>query len=849
MKNGFIYTKENTREISFPLGGIGTGSVGLGGNGKLIDFEIRNNPNKGSDRGYTGFFVKAVDKNNNVYAKALLGDTYKELVGRLAGKACESGYGFGPGNNGMGLPHFENVEFEGKFPVATVTFSDKNFPGEVKLTAFNPFIPLDAYNSSLPGAFFKIEFNNPTDTEIEYSVVFAMHNPNNGCSFEKTDKGSMLYHFPTDVKTDEVEYFDETIITDRTENVYYQESWYRGQWMDSITSFWNDFTALTPVKNRSYEDKKPEFSDIQVVNKVGAKQSKCVKFVYTWNCPNRINDWNKLPEGAETHKSWKNYYSTVFATSKDSAKYSIEKFDELLNKTEKFKDALYNSTLPSVVIEAAAANLAVLKSPTVLRLEDGRFYGWEGVGQTAGSCEGSCDHVWNYAYALCFLFPELERSMRELEFEHSLCDNGWLMFRLSLPLDEKRTVFTFPCVDGQMGTLIKCYRDFKISGDIEWLKKYWESIKKVAYYPTMADKETSWDVNKDGVLEGRQHHTLDMEIFGPSGWLQSMYMAGMSAAAEMAKVLGDETAEKDFLDIYKKGRKWCEENLFNGEYFIHKLDLTDKSVLEEFNCVDRYWNEETGEIKYQIGEGCEIDQVLGCWHAALCGLGDIFDKDMVKSALKSIYKYNYKPVMRDFANMWRVFCLDGEAGVVMCEYPKHVNKPKIPIPYESECMTGFEYQAAEHMISVGMVKEGLEIVSAVRNRYDGAKRNPWNEIECGSNYARSMASFGLLPVFARLEYDMYNGKLGFNPIREKGEKFSTFFSMAEGWGTLYSDDESAKITVIMGSLTLKELSLPAFKNKKAEVFIDGKKINFTQNGETISFEKITAKENIEVKSV
>ena len=155
-------------------------------------------------------------------------------------------------------------------------------------------------------------------------------------------------------------------------------------------------------------------------------------------------------------------------------------------------------------------------------------------------------------------------------------------------------------------------------------------------------------MNKDGVLEGRQHHTLDMELFGPSSWLEGMYLAALKAAAEMAEHLGEPDKADEYLEIFEKGKKWVKENLFNGKYFIQKVDLGNKEYADHFNA-PQYWNEERNELKYQIGEGCEIDQVLGQWHANLLGLGEIFDKDQLRSALQSIYKNNFK-CMRDFTN-------------------------------------------------------------------------------------------------------------------------------------------------------------------------------------------------------
>ncbi len=57
--NYFTYTGNRTQEISFPLGGIGTGSIGLAGNARLIDWEIANLPNKGSVNGFSHFAIKA----------------------------------------------------------------------------------------------------------------------------------------------------------------------------------------------------------------------------------------------------------------------------------------------------------------------------------------------------------------------------------------------------------------------------------------------------------------------------------------------------------------------------------------------------------------------------------------------------------------------------------------------------------------------------------------------------------------------------------------------------------------------------------------------------------------------
>ena len=325
-----------------------------------------------------------------------------------------------------------------------------------------------------------------------------------------------------------------------------------------------------------------------------------------------------------------------------------------------------------------------------------------------------------------------------------------------------------------------------------------------------------------------------MELFGPSSWLQGMYLAALKAASEMADFLGDTEKAKEYLDIFEKGYQWTKENLFNGSYFIQKIDLTAKSYTEHFNCPN-YWNDEKQQLKYQIGEGSSIDQLLGQWHSNLCGLGDIFDKEQRQTALQSMMANNYKPSMRDVANKWRVFVLNDEGGSIMCDYPEGSHEPIIPIPYCTECMTGFEYAFAGLLISEGYISEGLNVVRAVRDRYDGKKRNPWNEIECGSNYARAMASFSLLPIFSGFTYDLPHKHIGFAPLLP-GD-FKCFFSVGTGWGDYVQTNKECRIVLAEGSLTLNTFSLGC-ASAVQKVYVDGKEIGFTLDGNQILFQEV-----------
>lgn len=170
-----IYTGDFTKEISFPLGGIGTGSIGLSGSGRFIDREIYNLPNKGSLNGYSHFAIKAV-KDGKATTYILNGDIQKDVVGQYS-KTKFGGYGFGPSSKTLcGFPHFRNTSFMGEFPIAELTFNDINFPGDITKTAFNPFIPNDEDNSGIPVAFFESEVNNTSTEYIEYPFALSVEN-------------------------------------------------------------------------------------------------------------------------------------------------------------------------------------------------------------------------------------------------------------------------------------------------------------------------------------------------------------------------------------------------------------------------------------------------------------------------------------------------------------------------------------------------------------------------------------------------------------------------------------------------------------------------------------------------
>ncbi len=796
------YRNRKAAAVAFPIGGIGAGSIGLAGNGTLVDFEICNRPNRESINGFSGFAVRTEEEGRVTDLRFLRGDTLRDFMGGMHTGDHSWGFGHGPSRaTYAGMKHFRDTVFSDRFPIAEVSLRDPDFPGAVHLSAWNPFIPSNDRDSSLPVAFFDFTVRNTAAHPLTYTFAFLMRNPFGApvtIHSTRDKEGLRLTIRSVCRDPDAPGYGEMTLLTDAAHSAC-QTHLLRGGWFDSLEAFVSDFSRPGDLQDRTYADPATDDSDICVLTaSCTAAPGECadLHFILTWYVPNCVKYWDR--SGAEP-PVWKNYYATLYGSSDEIASDCCRRRATLLRYTERFGRALRASTLPAPVKEAVCDNLAILKSSACLRLTDGTFYGWEGVARTAGSCEGTCQHVWNYAYALPYLFPALERSVRTAELTCSLESSGLLHFRLMLPPGSTRQNFR-ACVDGQMGTVMKCYREWKISGDTAWLKSLWPRIRCCIEYAWSPENPDRWDPDRTGVISGRQHHTLDMELFGVHAWLSGFYICALNAGAEMAAALGEEHLADQYRNLARKGAQRLEQT-FNGDYYEQELNLTDASVLSPYGDADQvYLDRESGEIKYQIGKGCEIDQVLAAWHADLMGLPPVFDPEHRAQALRSIFRNNFLS-MRQLNNPCRVFACDDECGTVMCSFAPG-NKPRIPIPYAEEVMTGFEYAFACNLLQCGMEEEAVTAVRAVRARYDGERRNPYAEIECGASYARAMASFSLLHAYSGYVPDLTQGALRFSPLRNG----TWFFAADRVWGTVQKADDRFVLRILYGHIALRRLT-------------------------------------------
>ncbi len=498
---------------------------------------------------------------------------------------------------------------------------------------------------------------------------------------------------------------------------------------------------------------------------LGAGEEKRVSFAVTWRFANLKDNGH--------------FYATRFRDAAEVAGYLGENLDRLAGQTRRWHAAYYDSTLPHWLLDRIHSTVSTLATSTCQWWANGRFWAYEGV----RCCHGTCGHVWNYEHAMARLFPSLERSVREMQdfsaeagFE---AETGRIRFRGNWP--------DFWCGDAQTGYILKAYREHQVSADHAFLKRNWPAVRKAIEYLFVQD------ANDDGLIEGEQHNTYDINFYGPNPMIGSLYLGALRAAEEMARELG----ENDFADrcraVFESGKKLSVERLFNSEYLVQIVDLKEHP-------------------KHQHGDGCLSDQLFGQGWAHQVGLGYVYPEPAVRSALQAIWKYNWTPDIRaqnEAHPPQRWFAYNGEAGLFTCTWPKSRHLGPESVMYRDEVWTGIEYQVAGHMAWEGMVTEALAICRGVHERYHPAKHNPFNEIECGDHYARGMASWSVLTALCGFEYHGPRGHFGFAPRLDPGD-FRAPFTAAEGWGTLAQNRgdsaQTNRIEVKWGQVPIKTLA-------------------------------------------
>jgi len=797
------YDQNHLARVALPLGGIGTGTVSLGGRGDLRDWEIVNRPAKGFTPKFSFFAL---------YAKAAGSPPITRCLEGILEPPYEGFKGSETPNHG--LPRFRKCTFHAAYPLGQVCLSDRDVPLDIRIEGFNPLVPADADASSIPAGVLRFVLINKTPTSVAASVCGSIQNfigfdGNSGRSLRNINEfrgdaaagiqGVLLRSEGVDPASEQ--WGTIALATTAVTGVTHRTTWLKPHWGNSfLVDFWDDFSTDGKLENRDQAGVDDPQASLAVSVKVPPRGKKTITFLLTWHFPNR-QTWTPI-NPSEGHNGSHgqgqaacgesctcgqkqadpnrvgNFYCLQYRDAWDAAARTAGNLEKLEADTVKFVRAFCDSDLPEVVKEAALFNVSTLRTQTCFRITDGgRLYGFEGCCDESGCCHGSCTHVWNYEHATGFLFGGLSVSMREVEFLLSTRDNGMTEFRAFLPHGAGH--WDLAAADGQMGSLMRLYRDWQLSGNEAMLRRLWPNARKAMEFCWIPG---GWDGDRDGVMEGCQHNTMDVEYFGPNGQMSGWYLGALRAVEEMARHMGDAAFADTCRDLFNRGQAWVDANLFNGEFYEQQIrGVADASAIAPGLRHESSGAQDLSKPDFQLGKACLVDQLVGQYTAHICGLGYLLDRAHVRKTLASIMKYNFrKDFFGHFNNMWS-FVLNDESGLLMATYPR-LPRPRSPFPCYNEVMTGFEYAAAIGMLQEGMTGEGLKCIAAIRARYDGRRRNPFDEAECGHHYARAMASWAAVLALSGFRYSGVRKTMEF--AAHRGKKTSKmFWSNGYAWGT------------------------------------------------------------------
>jgi len=832
-------------KVAMPLGGIGTGTVSIDGRGKLVDWEIMNqgamgfspyfNEHWAATRVAPFFAIRTKTANGTIDARM--------LEGAIPSTKLEGDWGSDELNSTF--PRFNSSKMEAAYPIAKVHLIDDTMPVKVSFKAFNPLIPGKTDDSSIPVAILEYRIENPSSTPVEVTIAGTVPNyigfdghknriKKNQNSYRNQKGLKGIFMTTQSADTLDSRWGSMALSTAAIGEVSYRTSWHPDLlWNGSVIEFWDDLKddgvlkqhkGVKVTESNNYNmliEHKGEIKDRSVPASVAIKvilqpgESKNIPFMISWYFPTRIS-WEGQPNWAQ--KPMTNYYANNYSDAWNVAEKVSTRYDELKEKTETFVIAFLSQDVPSSIKEASLSNLANLRSQTVFRTEEGYTYGWEGQGSVYGTAlnpkgmrggwgPGTCTHVWNYESTIPFTFGDVAMSMREVEFLIGTdLKTGKMAHRIRLPKTENQGIGA--AADGQLGTIIKMYREWQLSGDTKKLKTLYPYVKRALQFVW---EDSKWDINKNGIIEGVHHNTMDVNYIGPNPEMGTWYLCALRAGEEMAKVMKDKTFAKECRTLFESGSQWMDENMFNGEYYIQLLP-------EPRN--------------FQVGEAVLVHQMVGQQMAHICGLGYLLNPENVKKALQSVMKYNYRTNWDQHLSTFRSYITGDEAGLVNAYYPEGKREAR-PFPYFSEPWTGLEYHTAAGMIFENMETDGEKVVASVRDRYNGHNRNPFNEGEFGHRYARAMSSWSTLIAYTRFHYQK-DIKL----MNIRAEKGTYYWSNGYAYGAInvekLEDNFIATVTVLAGELELKTIQF-INPDTKEENTVKSRKTVLIKEGKSIVF--------------
>ena len=824
-------TSTDAPHLALPLGGIGTGNVAICSDGSLRQWQLHNVGNHAGALPGSFFAIRAtrieppLDVVRILQAGTIPESTETPLVtDDVAPSWLRELLAEHPGVTATAMSD--------TYPFARLRYLDEALPVAVSLEAFTPLVPLDAETSSLPVAMltFRIENTDPFPVHgvlgatLQNAVGWDGVSPIDGVEGAgyggNTNRVARRDGWTTVVLENHALAEDapgggQLVLAADDPRAPVFAQWRRPEEFltflrsrglaDGASRLEGSPTTADPQHDAPRAAIGPSAPGSTWNAGLGVRfdlepgETRAVRVAILWSFPNRFVDFEQFgpprPEWGSSRFWLGNRYAVVHGDAQDVQRRVAREWHELREASLAWPAMLEASSLDGQATRHLAAQVSLVRSPTCFQSADGRFLGFEGVrgastvmwaGDVGGSCPLNCTHVWNYEQALARTFPELERSMRETELEIMQAPEGYVPHRLIAPVylrqlwGEPIGGPMQPALDGMLGTVLKTYREVRCGAGLEWLERYWPHITRL-----LDHVETGWATDGSGMLTGVQPSTHDIDLCGLNTFMGTLWLAALRAAEEMARLVGDDARAGRSRDLFECASTAYDEALWNGEYYVQRLLPGDHT---DFQWVD----------------GCLSDQLVGQWWAHQLDLGHLLPADHLRTALQAIVEHNFRADFHDFEHPYRVYADGDDAGLVLCTWPRG-GRPDVPTRYADEVWTGVEYQVAAHCIWEGLHEEGLRIARAVWDRYDGGRRNPYNEIECGDHYVRAMAGWSVLEALAGLRHDAHRASL---ELRHPGSDGTSLpFLASEGFGLLAADGDAIRLECTGGGLTLRELTV------------------------------------------
>ncbi len=480
--------------IGMPIGGITTGQLYIGGDGRLWLWDIFNLPPSAEARNSSGPHYAAPQKPSSPLAQGFALRVQSDSGTQVAT---------------LDRQGFAEIVFRGQYPVAFVEYRDGTKPIDVDLTAYSPFVPLELESSSLPATIFEFRVRNKTAEKLVVELAGWLENAvclASGRAGEVLRSNELVRGYELSLLTcsargvpradpqakpyvaeDQPDFGTLALALIEGEGDVFGSA---DAHVPVFESALQDFDPVNGPQDKTRVAREDVPFPERLVGAVGTRiklrphGETTVRFVLAWRFDGLWREaLDFLPGIGERRRQ----YGRRFADAGAVVQHVWRLYSMLRGATFAWHECWYGGTLPCWLIERTLASASTLATSTCLRFDDGRFYGWEGV----GCCAGTCTHVWHYAQAVARLYPEIERRQREsVDYGPSFhAETGQVDYR-----GEAAREFA---VDGQAGTILRVYREHQLSADDKFLKRIWTRVKR------SIERLMELDPDGDGILTAR----------------------------------------------------------------------------------------------------------------------------------------------------------------------------------------------------------------------------------------------------------------------------------------------------------------------------------------------------------